>query len=775
MTKQAKYTRSTGGRGPRKAAKQNRVVRGVYTPARTSRRPEKYPSMKPGITISKERRVDIFGGVLVLLGIFSILSLFSTASRFAMWWAQALRWLMGWGVILLPLGLIGGGLLLILRRVERIPRFPLEQITGFFLLFLNFLTLLHFLGGGIANPYLLAEEAGGGGYIGASILNFLVEALGGFGSFLVLLAWLLTALILSFDVSLQQVVEMFRGHIKDIKLPVKPSATEIHTYKPAGGVEADGFTPLPDRAATRQEQPQPVNQPVVRRAKQPATQWKLPEIGSVLEYGIPQVENEKLDMERARILEETLALLGAPGNVVEILRGPAVTLFGVEPDFVEMRGGNQIRVRVAKIVSLAGDLALALAATRIRIQAPVPGQNYVGIEVPNETTSIVRLRDVMESPAYKRRKSNLKIPLGKDVSGNPVSSDLTNMPHLLIAGATNSGKSVCVNSILTSLLLTNTPDDLRLVLVDPKRVEMSGYNGIPHLLSPVIVEPDKVVGVLQWMTREMENRFHKFVAAGVRNLEEYNGRVESRGEKKLPIILIVIDEMSDLMIRAQNETEAAIARLAQMARATGLHLIIATQRPSTEVITGKIKANFPARIAFMVASNTDSRVILDQPGAEDLLGRGDMLFQAPDAAAPVRLQGTYVADEEIQKVVDHWKKAGASSETPHEIPLETTGAAEPVTRPAPAVQEPEQDLFVEFTTEKEPEDPMTATAIDLVRREGRASISQLQKRMSIGYTRAARLIDYMEEKGIISPPLPNTQAREVLDYGPTAPPEDDGA
>ena len=310
-----------------------------------------------------------------------------------------------------------------------------------------------------------------------------------------------------------------------------------------------------------------------------------------------------------------------------------------------------------------------------------------------------------------------------------------------------------------------------MILIDPKRVELSAYNGIPHLLAPVIVETERVVGALQWMMREMDTRYHKFAAAGARNLEDYNVRMQLRGERKLPILVIIIDEMADLMMLAQNETEAAIARLAQMARATGLHLIVATQRPSADIITGNIKANFPSRIAFAVASNTDSRVVLDQPGAEHLLGRGDMLFQAPDAAAPVRMQGAYVSDTEIQKVVDYWidAAAGGNANTVEQGLVQQA-------LPLPAAGELQQvDFFGESSLAKSREDPLLDEVTDLVRREGRASISLLQKRLRIGYTRAARMIDNLEQKGVIGPQIANAQSREVLDYGPTAPPVDDGA
>ncbi len=324
-----------------------------------------------------------------------------------------------------------------------------------------------------------------------------------------------------------------------------------------------------------------------------------------------------------------------------------------------------MRVRVGKIAALADDLALALSARTIRIQAPVPGKGYVGIEVPNEEIALVALRDVIESEAFNRLKSPLRFALGQDVAGNAVAADLAAMPHLLIAGATGSGKSVCVNSLISCLLLNNTPDDLRLIMVDPKRVELTGYNGIPHLLAPVVVELERVVSALQWVLREMDKRYHKLAQAGCRNIKEYNAKLAAAGEKKLPYLVVIIDELADLMMLAPDETERTITRLAQLARATGIHLVIATQRPSVDVVTGLIKANFPARIAFAVASGVDSRVILDQPGAERLLGRGDMLFQAPDAPAPVRLQGIFVSDGEIQRLVTYWQSfAGTAAPAP---------------------------------------------------------------------------------------------------------------
>jgi S-DNA-T family DNA segregation ATPase FtsK/SpoIIIE len=392
----------------------------------------------------------------------------------------------------------------------------------------------------------------------------------------------------------------------------------------------------------------------------------------------------------------------------------------------------------------------------------------VGIEVPNDEMTLVALRDILESDVFQRNKNPLRFALGKDVTGHPITTSLDSMPHLLIAGTTGSGKSVCVNSILTSFLMYNTPDELRLILVDPKRVELTGYNGVPHLLSPVVVEIDRVIGALQWMTREMDKRYHMFAQVGSRNIADYNGKMKLQGGKKLPFLVIVIDELADLMMIAPGETEQTITRLAQLARATGIHMILATQRPSVDVVTGLIKANFPARIAFAVASNTDSRVILDQPGAERLLGRGDMLFQAPDAPAAARLQGVFVSDQEIQNLVEFWRtQAGASN------PYAAPGA--PVDIPKSDIPLKQTAMFEDMTPSDSNSDPLLPEAIDLVRREGRASVSMLQRRMRIGYTRAARIVDMMEDKGIVGPPEGTSQLRSILDYGPTIPPKDDGA
>jgi S-DNA-T family DNA segregation ATPase FtsK/SpoIIIE len=708
------------------------------------------------------------GIVMVLVGLATTLILFSAQqSDFTGSLLLFLRQAIGWGVYILPIGMIIMGFWLIFRRIEKLPRLSLERFIGLVLLFLWLLTVMQ----AIVPVEMRAEAASegiGGGYVGNFFASFLYNAFGTLGVAVILLAWLLLTITMIFSVSVQDLfrwvpplIAVFRrwmGKTLESR-PAKASA-------PAKAeVASNGFTPLnrPKPVVSHEVPGKPIT---TVRSPEAVIQWKLPDVKQILDTGAAPSVNEEFIQQRARLIQETLASFGAPVQVVEINRGPTITQFGVEPLFVETRTGRT-KVRVNKIASLADDLALALAAPRIRIQAPVPGHSYVGIEVPNDEMTLVALRDILESDTFQRNKSPLRMALGKDVTGHPITTTLESMPHLLIAGTTGSGKSVCVNSILTSFLMYNTPDDLRLILVDPKRVELTGYNGIPHLLSPVVVEIDRVIGALQWMTREMDKRYHMFAQVGSRNISDYNNKMKLQGGKKLPLLVIVIDELADLMLVAPGETEQSITRLAQLARATGIHMILATQRPSVDVVTGLIKANFPARIAFAVASNTDSRVILDQPGAERLLGRGDMLFQAPDAPSAARLQGVFVADQEIQNLVEFWRSqvAGASL---YAVP------GGPADIPRSDVPLKQSEMFEDMTPADSNGDPLLPEAIDLVRREGRASVSMLQRRMRIGYTRAARIVDMMEDKGIVGPPEGTTQVRQILDYGPTAPPKDEG-
>ncbi len=758
------------------------------------------PPRQPWRRISLERRLDILGIVIALLGFLTILSLLSSQrSQVTSWWLKSISQIAGWGTFVLPLALVIIGLWLILRNLEELPILSAERLSGIVLLYLNLLTWLHMGGRG---GWDLAAAGKGGGYLGAFFERILVSTLGNAGAVIVLIGWSLIALGLALDISipdlfrkLQPLIQRWREQrylqktIEDIPYH-SPLPVEEEPEVPL--VLQNGFTPMHSSrpsttktTAKTQRESSPTVEPNTgqlagKKAATPpsgnessvaapsvtqgdsAGKWKLPEIKTILDPAALVSIESNVDRERGGLIEETLASFGAPAKIVEIKRGPTITQFGVEPLFVETRSGKT-RVRVSKIANLADDLALALAAPRIRIQAPVPGHSYVGIEVPNFESSRVTLLEVLESKNFTRKKTPLKIALGMNVSGEPIASDLSGLPHLLIAGTTGSGKSVCVNSILSCLLLNNTPAELRLILVDPKRVELTGYNGIPHLLAPVITDTDKVVSALQWIQREMDARYHRFSQLGCRNIQDHNGKQAD----KLPYIVVVVDELADLMMLAPDETERSLTRLAQLARATGIHLILATQRPSTDVVTGLIKANFPARIAFAVASNTDSRVILDQPGAERLLGRGDMLFQAPDAAAPVRLQGVFITDQEIARTVDFWRVQAMN------INLPSTSTATTLAEPLPSNDALKQVPLFEPLPDKN-EDPMLDEAIDIVRREARASITMLQRRLSIGYTRAARMIDMLEDRGIISPPLPHSNVREILDYGPTAPPEDNG-
>jgi S-DNA-T family DNA segregation ATPase FtsK/SpoIIIE len=431
--------------------------------------------------------------------------------------------------------------------------------------------------------------------------------------------------------------------------------------------------------------------------------------------------------------------------------GPTVTQFGVEPLALE-RGGKLRKVRVSRIVGLAADLALALAVPAVRIEAPVPGRPYVGIEVPNSEKTTVSLRGVLESKVMQQEGGKLALPLGRNTAGTPVVMDLTRAPHLLIAGATGAGKSVCINSIITGLLMRHGPQSLRFVMVDPKMVELPGYNGIPHLLGNVIIDVDQVMGALTWLLLQMDDRYRLFNQVGVRNIDGYNALAQKpvgrkrTGEKEqapsdaaapLPYIVLIIDELADLMMTAAEDVERQICRLAQMARAVGIHLILATQRPSIDVVTGLIKANFPTRIAFAVTSQVDSRVILDGPGAERLLGRGDMLLMRPDLAKLLRVQGCLVTDEEMTQVVNFWQAQTTSDEP----------AAPP---------------WVTLMDRLDDEDELLQAALDVVRDLPTVSASLLQRKLRVSYAKAARLIEQLEAKGVVGPDLGGGQGREVL-------------
>ncbi len=753
-------------------------------------------SIRKGLSsLSPERKLDMWGIGLTVLGLLLLISFItSQEGNVTGTIVRVLYYIAGYGAYLFPVVCLVLGFWLMFRNEDKLPMISTGKLVGVILLFLNLLTMIHLLMGG---GWELARAPGGGGYIGAFFERVIVRAVGQVGAFVVLLGWFLIAIALTIDTAIpdllrgvkrtftktsQQVAAQTTQIAQKVAVPKKGSskqAEQIEKVERTEPINLEGFTPIDEvqnargispRKSNRMEK-EPVqphrNEPAQGEKETPSAQigvreehispaWKLPDVASILNEASKKEGDAAIDKDRAHIIEQTLASFDAPGHVVEIHRGPTFTQYGVEPDLVQTRNGS-MRVRVNKITALSDDLTLALASQRIRIQAPVPGKHYIGIEVPNVEASLVTLREGMESPAFKNLNSPLKLMLGENVAGRPVAVDLRDMPHLLIAGTTGSGKSVCINAIICCLLMQRTPEELRLVMIDPKRVELTGYNNIPHLLTPVIVDSEKVIGTLRWISREMDGRYHKFAEVGARNIQDYN----KTQPVKLPYIVVVVDELQHLMTIAPEETERSFARLSQMARATGIHLIIATQRPSVNVITGVIKANFPARISFAVVSGVDSRVILDQVGAESLLGKGDMLFQAPNEPSSKRLQGVYLSEEEIQRLVHYWVRQAEELKASNPKPeiKQSMEKVFPVGEPLTAVP-----LF-DSSDAIISKDPLLEKAVAFVRKEEHASISMLQRKFGIGYTRAARLIDDMETMEIIGKPASGSGIRPVLDFG----------
>ncbi len=724
----------------------------------------------------------VLGLLLMGVALVTLLSLFA-GNRGALteWWIATLARGLGWGRYAVPLVLGVLALWLITRLTENPLHLPWTRLLGALLLLVALLGFTHHL---YADRQAALARGAGGGLLGYYLSLSLETTLGWAGGLVVLVTLLAIGATLLLDLSLEEIAQNVAALWQRVggwlaaqrqrratrralvpEPPARPPQVEAPFPAPAReagparpparaprGPESAPATPAPEDEIALPEEPLP-------RARQ----WTLPPIEELLAPDDEPPTSLRDIRERARLIEETLGSLGVPVTVVEVNPGPVVTQFGVEPGYVERRDRKgrvrKVKIQVAKIASLANDLALALAAAPIRIEAPVPGKGIVGIEVPNREMSLVGLRGVMESDEFAALSGHpLAVCFGRDVSGAPVVDDLASLPHLLIAGATNSGKSVCINALIACLLCRNTPDDLRLLLVDPKRVELSSYNGIPHLIAPVVVEAPQVVGVLKWLAAEMDRRYKVFAKAGARNLQTYNAKAPSLGETPLPHIVMFIDELADLMMVAPDEVERLVCRIAQLSRATGIHLVIATQRPSVDVVTGLIKANFPARLSFLVSSQVDSRVILDTPGAEKLLGQGDGLYMAPDSPKLARIQGCWVSDSELEGIVEHWRS---------QAPVRSAMPSEPVD-PSKAIQRP---LWPGAKTEipdaeESDEDPLLQEAIDLVIREQRASVSFLQRGLRIGYTRASRLIDTLEERGIIGPATGTSKAREV--YGSPA-------
>ncbi|MFW5871324.1 MAG: DNA translocase FtsK [Verrucomicrobiota bacterium] len=534
-----------------------------------------------------------------------------------------------------------------------------------------------------------------------------------------------------------------RQNRKPVPQP-KPAAIEPEQTpaQPQLQEEEEIPSPAPSLDAPRAEQAETGLSPS-------ETSYRLPPIDLLENNTQNKSKTVKTDLlTTGRILSETLAEFGIDAEVTNVEKGPVVTRYELRP---------AAGVRVEKISSLSNNIALSLKATSVRVQAPVPGKGVVGIEIPNSTANLVTIREIIESDEWQQKERHLPLVLGKDVAGNNLVADLADMPHLLIAGATGAGKTVCMNSVLAGLLMSKTPEQLRMMLVDPKIVEFSAYNHLPHLVVPVITDPKKVALALRWAINEMEKRYKLFARVGVRNIAGFNNRPVATQEQlfgdpeaeetkdetpaKLPYIVVIVDELADLMLAAQAEVENCIARLAQLSRAVGIHMILSTQRPSVNVITGTIKANFPARIAFQVAQKVDSRTILDTVGAEKLLGRGDMLFQPPGTSKIVRAQGAMTSDNEIHNIVDFIKKQGQPEyESSIQEKIEKSNA--------PGAVNNEDDELIN-------------QAVQIIRETHRASTSSLQRRLRIGYTRAARIMDILEEKGLIGPPQ-GSEPREIL-------------
>jgi S-DNA-T family DNA segregation ATPase FtsK/SpoIIIE len=695
-------------------------------------------------------RQEIIGGMLSLLAFITLLSLLAlTQGSLSDWWANLFTQLFGWGAIPAALLLAVFGLLLAFGRLKsEETAIPFDVVVGLELVFVVVLALVHLLAAEGEQMLHLAQTGGGGGYVGWGVSRFLVDLVGVLPTMLLLAGIGLVALGMTFRLGLVDMAywggrlgNWAQGRLERLE-------TESEAEEPA---EAEAAAPAKKRkksGRTSSKTPAlatPTLSAEDALAAMPKTKYRLPP----LELLSPPAKDPARSANaryQAQIIEETLYGFGIPTEVAEINRGPAVTQFGLKLGTIERKlpDGNvvQQRVRVRKVVALSKDLALALSAAPIRIEAPVPGRPLVGIEVPNTEKTLVSLREVLDASSFKKGKGALQVALGKDVSGQPVSASLAEMPHLLIAGATGSGKSVSINALISTLLFTHAPEQLRFLLIDPKMVELINFNGIPHLLAPVVTDFEQVVGALAWVTREMERRYKLFAASGARSIGGYNRKVGSKGER-LPYLVVIIDELADLMMMAPDEVERHVCRIAQMARATGIHLVIATQRPSVDVVTGLIKANFPTRIAFAVTSQIDSRVILDSTGAEHLLGRGDMLYMATDSPKLARLQGCFVSDAEIQNLVNFWK---AAQTTP--------------TQAAEAEAEPTEPPWAGILAEADKDD-MLEEAVKLVVDSGRASTSMLQRRLGIGYPRAARLMDQLQEEGVVGP-ADGSRPREVL-------------
>ena len=801
----------------RKPASKKRSTAPATKRTTASRKRAPAKNAAPRFEIPAHLQREIFAVVLVFLGLLTLL--FSTLGGdqgvIGSQWNTAVEKAFGTGKVLVPVALGVLGALIIFQERFSDTRLSGANVVGTVLVLLALLMLLDYPGYEVRQANREFHVGEGGGIVGGVLLTVLINAIGKGGALLLALTLGIIGIMLTFNLTIRQIAHTLTFYTVGLRnvgrrligAPPAPRSDdnrlpEAETPAPRSNtngrrraapnpeelqtLEELVLTPIaerPSQASLFNREPQAIQRPPRRKevapppvvpgesihdtktAKLPAKPepaakpavaeelvmeaddtndhraWPLPSLTMLDSFTEGLISDEE-KREKARIIEETLASFKVEARVVEANTGPAVTQFALQP---------AIGVKINKITSLHNDLALALAAPSIRIEAPVPGRSVVGIEIPNSSIAMVAMRDVMQSDEFEAKRGKLKLPLGKDVSGSAMIADMTKMPHLLVAGSTGSGKSICINGIIISLILKHTPSELRFIMVDPKMVELIVYNSIPHLLTPVVTELERVVSSLKWAVREMERRYKVFAKGGFRNLDSYMQAARKRPDlEPMPYIVVIIDELADLMMLAPDEVETLICRLAQMARATGIHLIIATQRPSVDVVTGLIKANFPSRIAFAVTSQIDSRVILDTPGAEQLLGRGDMLYLAADAAKPVRVQGTFVSDGEVERVVAFWR-----SQVPPEAGSKDTGEA--AQTPAADPNTSMGDVFLQ----PDEQDALLPKAIELVRQHQRASASMLQRRLRIGYSKAAQLIELLEQQGIVGP-AEGSRSREVI-------------
>ena len=691
-------------------------------------------------------------------------------------WVRLIVFLFGWGAYAIAVGLMAAGLLWLRHLVHQPMVWRWRPILGFELTLIGLLTLSHaFLR---QRGWQLVESGRGGGVIGWALCLFFATILGPLITQCLMGLMVALGLALTFDLTLQDfrrigihLAELWRAWRAARQAQKERRAAATLTVSDEAATLPQGVAvsplsrhkapqPTPESKAAPAQPTRKKSRPRRPRATSSAT---LVPLDLLQESQTVGMNPEEITRKR-RIIEETLAQFGVPAKVTEVRPGPIVTQFGVSPGYISRgtEGQRRRKVRVSQIASLADDLALALAAPSLRVEAPVPGRAVVGIEVPNAETSLVRLRAVLESDAYRRCTRPLCFAVGLDVAGTPQVADLARMPHLLVAGTTGSGKSVFVKSLAASLVMRNTPDTLRLIAIDPKMVELSHLNGLPHLLGMAETSVERGLRVLRWVAHEMDVRYKRFAELTARNLEDYNTKVTRKRSgkeplddaKPLPRIVVLIDELADLMLFEPEETERLLTRIAQMARATGIHLVVATQRPSTDVVTGLIKANFPARVSFATASIVDSRVILDTPGAETLLGRGDMLFLRPDASSPMRIQGCFISEDELEAIIHYWQQEIGA--TPAKPPWDAVSEA----------RGPEQWRIEGLDKDAD----LLEQAIAYARSQGSVSTSGIQRRLRISYPRAARLMEQMENMGIVGPQESAGRKRRVILGGEEDPP-----